>query len=132
MGITFKTETKVRVRVNGKEYTSLEDVPPELRAVLDKALAQRAGDSVINIEGKSYASVDDLPPEVRLKYETYLRMAGEGLDMPAPGKKFTFRFGVARDEADEFSAPYAPQSSVTAFLVGLAIVAAALLMYLVL
>ena len=41
MNISLKT----KIRYNGQEYTSPDALPPEIRAVYERALASRAGDS---------------------------------------------------------------------------------------
>lgn len=81
--------------INGKTYTSLEEMPPEVRAqwdamqsvfadknqnglpdVMDNlaaAGATMAQASTIVYQGKTYASPDDLPPEGRAAYDAGMR-----------------------------------------------------------
>jgi hypothetical protein len=64
-----RTTRKITINVNGQlhEYNSLEEVPAEFRALIEKA--RRTGRSRITIEvnGKrySYGSRDEVPPEFR-------------------------------------------------------------------
>jgi hypothetical protein len=63
-----------RIVIGGSEYRSVEDMPPELRRVYERALkaAQTAADTPkikVVFEGKEYENVDSMPPEVRKQYE---------------------------------------------------------------
>lgn len=79
-------------RTQKRVFTSLEDVPPELRARFEqlKTEADRRGGSgmVSNVsenititqngETRTYHSVDEMPPELRARYEQVKRMAKGG------------------------------------------------------
>lgn len=83
--ITLKT----KIRVNGKEYASVEDMPADVRHAYERALStmgggkshstfqlvrrpgdsQTASSSKIVINGQEYASVDQMPTDVRRLYD---------------------------------------------------------------
>ncbi len=75
--VTFKT----RFKVNGKEYGSLEELPADIRAAYEKALAAKgglpaaataAGSAKITFNGSEYASADEMPPDERRMYESVM------------------------------------------------------------
>ncbi len=86
----MKTNMVVRttIRVNGKDYTSPEEMPPEIRAAYEHALASLGGKSsetsanfaspqadaklvasTITFNGETYGSADDMPANVRALYD---------------------------------------------------------------
>src|SRR2546422_10158523 len=94
----MKIVVKRRIRVNGKDYDRVEDLPPDVRKACERALAGSAGapagktfeDGVdasaacrdgalqgtnarlrarISLGGAEYASVDEMPPDVKKLYE---------------------------------------------------------------
>ena len=94
-------------RVNGKEYHSVEEMPDEVRQVVEKAMALPAGSgqrtpsvvtrSKIIFNGTEYENIDSMPQEARQLYEKMLKAAvrtvpSSGLDIAAgdsrglPGK----------------------------------------------
>jgi hypothetical protein len=58
-------EFKKKYIVNGKEYHSLEDVPPEFRTLVEKGppLASGITSAKFEVNGKVYDRVEDMPPE---------------------------------------------------------------------
>jgi hypothetical protein len=93
--MTVKVEVKSKFKVNGKEYASREEMPENIRAAYDKALASaRRGDSAslgapttkIIFNGQEYSSEDSMPADVRQTYEEVLRTAlgGETADSGLP------------------------------------------------
>ena len=48
MPINFNVKTKIKI--NGKEYNSPEEMPPDIRSLYEKAMANREGSSA-NIPG---------------------------------------------------------------------------------
>jgi hypothetical protein len=64
--MTFKTKTTISV--NGKEYHSLDELPPELRALYDQAIASGKGDVTVRrfvINGRKIGGMDDMPADLR-------------------------------------------------------------------
>lgn len=91
-----------RIVFNGQEFHSLDDMPPEVRHLYDKAMAALGkaplGDidettpllgkvlqvqhTTITVNGTSYESVDAMPADVRRIYETAMSAAA-GQQSPA-------------------------------------------------
>jgi hypothetical protein len=60
------------ITINGVEYTSVDQVPPELRAVYERA--SQTGKTVsLTYKPKS---IDELPPDIRQKVSEALGSAG--------------------------------------------------------
>src|SRR5207245_4173068 len=55
---------KRKIVVNGVEYHSVDELPPELRAAYDKALEGHTKQH-ITVNGQEYDSLDAVPPELR-------------------------------------------------------------------
>ena len=62
-----------RIVIAGKEYSSVADMPPEMRRVYELArTSSTVGDAPkvkIIYHGSEYASIDDMPADVRQRYE---------------------------------------------------------------
>ncbi len=77
----FNVDVKWKIKFNGKEYSSVEEMPPAERAIYERAVKETAapGHSVtfkttstkIIFNGKEYANPDAMPEDVR---ETYLKL----------------------------------------------------------
>ena len=65
--MSVNVEVKRKIVVDGKEYESLQDVPPQVRTAIAKTLASgdRTTTTTIHINGKTYSSVEDLPAPLR-------------------------------------------------------------------
>ncbi len=79
---------KTKIRVNGKEYASTQEMPPQIRAAYERALASLGSHaahpsvgtasshaqsdtpvaSTITLNGQTYGSSDEMPAEVRALY----------------------------------------------------------------
>lgn len=82
-------KTALKIMLNGKEFHSLDDLPPEARAKYEQAMSKldanhngipdvlenNANTPIVktsikfHVNGKEVNSLDDLPPEARAKYE---------------------------------------------------------------
>ena len=77
---------KTRIRVNGQEYASTDDMPPAIRQAYERAMAELKGGtprdfsplpasgisqvlSKITFHGQDFPSVDAMPPEIRKLYD---------------------------------------------------------------
>ena len=77
---------RTKIRVNGQEFTSVDDMPPDTRQAYERAMASLGGKhahlaspsltsvctqtvSKIVFNGREYASVDQMPAEIRKLYE---------------------------------------------------------------
>jgi hypothetical protein len=82
MGIKF--DVKYKFKVNGKEYGSLEEMPADVRATYEKAVANKEGigasitSGKIVFNGQEYAGVDSMPADVRQMYETIMKTVKSG------------------------------------------------------
>jgi len=90
MGIQVKL--RWNVKINGKEYHSAEEVPPELRDAYEKALAAAplavgghgGGDRTgrITFNGREFAGIQEMPADVRRSYEAVLSALKSGEASP--------------------------------------------------
>jgi len=74
MPVNFNVKT--RIKINGKEYASPAEMPPDVRQIYERALAKGIVSTQVNAQpkitfnGKSYSSPDEMPEEVRRIYES--------------------------------------------------------------
>ena len=115
----------IKIKVNGREYDRLEELPPEVRRFYDEALrrlgpafADQDGNGIpdiaegkaaagspsgmpnpIVVDGRTYASVDEMPPDVRRKYEDTLRFQLASVVPNLPAKAvFKIAFSLIKPE----------------------------------
>jgi hypothetical protein len=88
--MSINVNIKRTFKVNGKEYTSIEEMPSEIRSAFEKTMASQAGKDIfsvnhtkINFNGIEYKSIEKMPPDIRQLYEKVLKAAETG-NMP-PG-----------------------------------------------
>jgi hypothetical protein len=70
-----------RYRFNDREYGSLDDMPPEVRALFEKSPLSTEGGAaatpdrppVYIVNNKTYERLEDVPPEIRALIETHGR-----------------------------------------------------------
>jgi len=73
----LKINVKTKIKFNGQEYNSVEDMPTEARQTYERALAafksdpaaQSRSTTKIVFNGREYGSVADMPADVRQLYE---------------------------------------------------------------
>jgi hypothetical protein len=85
MGINFK----VQIKINGKEYSSAEEMPDDLRQIYEKAMQGNAQTATTKIKfnGQEFASLEAMPPEMRKLYEDAQGMIQAHSQEPAaPGQ----------------------------------------------
>ncbi len=94
MPINLKVKT--RIKINGKEYSSVEEMPPDVRALYEKAMAGRQSSSSspqvsshtkITFNGQTFNSVEEMPEEIRRIYESVMAAVDKneaGLPLPDP------------------------------------------------
>jgi hypothetical protein len=90
MKVNFNVKRKFIV--NGKEYTSVEEMPPELREAYEKAVRSGAGvriekpqvsvESKIVFNGQEYRSLEAMPEEVRRVYQSVMKSVETGSASP--------------------------------------------------
>jgi hypothetical protein len=68
------TEEKVQIRttmtesyeIDGRTYRTLDEIPPELRKLVEAATNEREGAvESVEVSSKTYQSLDEMPPELR-------------------------------------------------------------------
>lgn len=90
MGIEFNIDIKRKIRINGKDYNSEDQVPPELRQTIHDALLSSGtpGHRKIVINGVPYENTESMPPDIRQIYDQAMaKAANAGEDIaPHPAK----------------------------------------------
>lgn len=90
MGIEFKINITKKIKLNGKEYGSIEEVPAEQRELVQNAInsaVTTGGHGKFTVNGAGYDSVEAMPPDVRAIYEQALvkaKAAAQRTGMPLP------------------------------------------------
>jgi hypothetical protein len=90
MNVNIKVKRKFKI--NGKEYSSIEEMPDDIRETVKKAMASRADSghridpaamrTKIIFNGTEYESIDAMPQDVRQLYERVLKAAETGTASP--------------------------------------------------
>ncbi len=78
-------DIKRKFKIDGKEYGSVNEMPPDVRAKVEKMLSAKRGSgkgagsaAKIVVNGVEYTSVDEMPDDVRAIYERAMKTAGRG------------------------------------------------------
>ena len=87
--MNVNVNVKRKFKINGKEYGSIEEMPPDIRNAFEKAMASQAGpgqqansammQTKIIFNGTEYQSIDAMPQDVRQLYEKVLKAAETGV-----------------------------------------------------
>jgi len=86
--MNVNVNVKRKFKINGKEYNSIEEMPPDIRNAFEKAMASKT-DSGLQINPASiqtkiifndteYPSIDAMPQDVHQLYEKVLKAAETG------------------------------------------------------
>lgn len=76
--MSLKITVNTRIRFNGQDYHSVEEMPPPVRQAYEQAMAKAQQTGAVKIEktstklvvnGQEYGSTDDLPPALRHLYD---------------------------------------------------------------
>ena len=142
--MTVNINVKRTFRVNGKEYSSIEELPDDIREAVRNALASRTESErgadlataarKIILNGKEYESIDAMPQDVRQVYETVLKAADTETASPAidaAGISRAVQRGPGRTGVGHVPQPTAFESSFSLrkIIVSVALVALLLLLY---
>jgi len=86
--MNVNVNVKRKFKVNGKEYDSIEEMPPDIRNAFEKAMASKTGSgqqinpvtmqTKIVFNGTEYQRIDAMPQDVRQLYEKVLKAAETG------------------------------------------------------
>ena len=64
----MKINVKTRIRYNGQEYSDPNQLPPDVRAAYDKAMAEELHRKKIVVNGREFADENEIPEDVRRLY----------------------------------------------------------------
>jgi hypothetical protein len=77
--VGIKVDVKWKVKVNKKEYGSVEEMPSDVREAYEKAKAtSRTTATRIVFNGHEYQSVEAMPPDLRQVFEKVMKGAETG------------------------------------------------------
>ncbi len=86
--MNVNVNVKRKFKINGKEYNSIEEMPPDIRKAFEKAMASQEGivgqinstviQTKIIFNGTEYRNIDAMPQDVRQLYEKVLKAAETG------------------------------------------------------
>ena len=87
-GQQMKINIKTKIKYKGQEYSSVEELPPEVRAAYEKAMATGGASfsTKIVFNGQEYASLDQMPAAQRQLYEIALKLS-QDTEAIAPARK---------------------------------------------
>jgi hypothetical protein len=80
LGVNVKGNIKRKIVVNGREYSSVEEMPEDIRRAFERAIAGTSGAGVggaatrIVFNGREYGSVTEMPEDVRRLYDDAMSM----------------------------------------------------------
>jgi len=89
MTINFKTNVRTVIRYKGQEYSSLDQLPAEGRAMYEAALAKgvmakaAAGNEQIVVNGHSFGSPSEMPATERKLYDDAISLVRESTIIPS-------------------------------------------------
>lgn len=132
MSVTL--DVKRKFIVNGKKYSSVEEMPPELREAYEKAVRSGAGvriekpqvrvETKIVFNGKEYGSLEAMPADVRRLYQSVMKSVETGQASPdllsaALGDESTVpRLGATFHTSVDLAKPIEPTSSTPRWIKG--------------
>jgi len=73
----MKINLKTKIKYNGQEYSSVEELPPEARSAYEKAIAAESAtiSTKIVFNEREYASPEQMPTAERQLYEDAMKLA---------------------------------------------------------
>jgi hypothetical protein len=90
-GQRMKIDLKTNITYKGQQYSSVEELPQEVRAAYEKAMASAGGASFstkIIFNGQEYASLDQMPAAQRKLYQYALKLSHDTEAIaPAPARE---------------------------------------------
>jgi hypothetical protein len=82
-----------KIVVNGREYSSVEEMPEDVRRAFERAMAGASGGDLAGVRprivfnGREYASVDQMPEDVRRLYDDAMSMVEDNEGAEAVAKR---------------------------------------------
>jgi hypothetical protein len=92
-----KTNVKTKIRYNGKEYSSPEELPAEVRAAYYKAMADDAVRRKVVINGQEFATQNEMPADVRKLYDDVLSVIENNGEVTLPSEEKPERLLTKRE-----------------------------------
>jgi hypothetical protein len=88
LGQQMKINVKTKIKYKGQEYSSVEELPPEVRAAYEQAMATGGAsfNTKIVFNGQEYASLDQMPAAQRQLYKVALKLS-QDTEAIAPARK---------------------------------------------
>jgi hypothetical protein len=80
MNIRFKT----KIHYDGREYSDPSELPPDVRAAYDKAMADGAAKTKIVVNGQEFANQNAMPDDVRKLYDDVLSVIENNGEVTLP------------------------------------------------
>ena len=87
MNISFKTNVKTVIRYKGQEYSSVAELPPEVRSKYEETIAKGlaaipGAKQQIVVNGEHFASVDEMPVTDKKLYEDAMALVHDRVSLP--------------------------------------------------
>ena len=80
MNIRFKT----KIRYDGREYSDPNELPADVRAAYDKAMAGGAAQTKFVVNGQEFANQKEMPDDVRKLYDDVLSVIENNGEVTLP------------------------------------------------
>jgi hypothetical protein len=70
----MKFNIKTKIRINGKEYASVDEMPADVRQIYEQALAGQTQKTTSKIvfNGEEYSSVEEMPAKIQQMYKAVM------------------------------------------------------------
>jgi hypothetical protein len=130
--MTTNISVKTKIRVNGQEYASVEDMPPQIRQAYERAMAATPGakhsgllntlenglranartvsNAKVIFNGQEYGSVDQMPANVRQLYQAVMATVENDTPVASETGGAVQAVSQSGSSAGSFPAPTAPRS----------------------
>jgi hypothetical protein len=76
---------KTKIRFNGRDYSSPSELPTEVRAAYEKAMADGAARKKIVINGEEFSNQSDAPEDVRKLCDDVMSVIENNGEVTLPG-----------------------------------------------
>jgi hypothetical protein len=130
--MTTNISVKTKIRVNGQDYASVEDMPPNIRQAYERAMAampgakhsgllntlenglranaQTAFSAKVIFNGQEYGSVDQMPANVRQLYQAVMATIKSDTPVPPETGGAVQTVSQSGGSVGSFPAPTTPRS----------------------
>lgn len=80
-------DVKTRIRFNGRDYSKPDELPPEVRVAMEKAMANRVAREKVVINGQEIAGDNQTPDAVRKLYDDVMGVMENNGEVTLPNSK---------------------------------------------